>query len=515
MNHVVDSSTTTRIDEPASGRRFGGPALVAGRYEVDLDAPLGSGGMALVYSGRDLRTRRTVAMRTLRVEYRRDPAIRARFRHETRLQAFASHPNIARVFDLHDEDDAPWAVHELVPGRSLFELLAENGPFSAEDVANVLDQLGAALTHLHGRGLVHLDVKPRNALVTNEGMLKLIDFGLAQSAGTPQESIGGATFGTAAYLSPEQAAGEQVGPATDVYALGCVIYELLTGAPPFISSRGEAGKREVINAHLRDQPVPPSEARPDLAIPAAIDDVVLWALAKAPAERFQQADSFARLFRSAIEGQSASSWVTTTPVRTVDAPVYRTEPAPRAYSAPPQPWDESQHEPEVVRPGWGRRLGKGFYRLGGRMARRTGWLKRLIWRVTLLILVANIALAAAIVVADGPEGLIPGDPSLHRDGRARVIEPEYRIRTEPGLNGPFAISVGAGDVLDIIGDPTVADGFVWWPVLIAKDGQQVEGFIAQDGIEAEAVGIGPRLLGDAKQRLENLQNDAKDWLTGS
>lgn len=512
---MVDSTTTTRIDDPVGGRRLGGPALVAGRYEVDLEAPLGGGGMALVYRGRDLRTRRAVAMRTLRAEYRRDPAIRARFRHETRLQAFASHPNIARVFDLHEDGDAPWAVHELVPGRSLFDLLEEHGPFAPADVANVLDQLGGALAHLHGRGLVHLDVKPRNALVNEDGMLKLIDFGLAQSTGTPQESIGGATFGTAAYLAPEQAAGEPVGPATDVYALGCVVYELLTGAPPFTSEAGDEGKREVIEAHLRQQPRPPSERRPDLRISGAVDDVVLWALAKAPGERFQAADGFARLFRSAVEGPTVQTWGTTAPVATVEAPVVRPV-APRRPDAVEWQRDEEAPVPAPVqRSGLGRRVGKGFYRLGGKMARRTGWLRRLIWRLTVLMLVVNLALAAAILVARGPSGLLPVEPSLHAGGRARVVEETYTVRAEPGLAGPFALAVSAGEMVDITGEPTRSDDLLWWPVVVVKDGKRVEGYIAQDGIAPEAEGVGVRLLDQGRQRLDTLRTEATAWLTGS
>ncbi|MBA2753516.1 MAG: serine/threonine protein kinase, partial [Chloroflexia bacterium] len=223
-------TTTTHPGSLAGSPGGGGPinrVIVNGRYEVDLDDVLGSGGMAVVYRGRDLRTRRGVAMRTLRTEYRQDPALRARFRDETRLQAFAAHQNIARVFDFYQDRDACWAVHELVDGRSLRALLDGQGVFAPADVTNVLDQVADALADLHGRGVVHLDVNPRNVLVTPQGTVKLIDFGLAQTAGTVQEAIGGVTFGTAAYLSPEQAAGEPLGAAADIYALGCVVYELL------------------------------------------------------------------------------------------------------------------------------------------------------------------------------------------------------------------------------------------------------------------------------------------------
>ncbi|CAA9538339.1 MAG: hypothetical protein AVDCRST_MAG49-559, partial [uncultured Thermomicrobiales bacterium] len=300
-------------DEAVAGAQVGPPAqpgapgedgtVVANRYAVDLGEPLGTGGMAVVYRGRDLRTRRQVALRTLRAEYRGNPATRARFRHETRLQAFASHPNIARVFDLHEDQEAPWAVHEYVPGPSLQELLRERGPFPPAEVADLLDQVAAALAHLHAKGLVHLDVTPKNLLVTPEGVVKLIDFGLAQHAGLVQEPIGGATFGTAAYLAPEQARGEPVEPTTDIYALGCVVYELLTGEPPFTLESVGGTKHDVVRAHLERTPLPPSKARPDLDLPPAVDDVLLWALAKPPNERYHDVTSFARLFRSAVERQ--------------------------------------------------------------------------------------------------------------------------------------------------------------------------------------------------------------------
>ncbi|MDQ3513781.1 MAG: serine/threonine protein kinase, partial [Chloroflexota bacterium] len=337
-------TTTTHPGSLAGSPGGGGPinrVIVNGRYEVDLDDVLGSGGMAVVYRGRDLRTRRGVAMRTLRTEYRQDPALRARFRDETRLQAFAAHQNIARVFDFYQDRDACWAVHELVDGRSLRALLDGQGVFAPADVTNVLDQVADALADLHGRGVVHLDVNPRNVLVTPQGTVKLIDFGLAQTAGTVQEAIGGVTFGTAAYLSPEQAAGEPLGAAADIYALGCVVYELLTGSPPFSVEGDGLTKRDVIESHLHRSPRPVSVARPDLDLPESLDDVVGWALAKAPGDRYQGATAFARLFRAAVEDRTLSSSATTAPVAMIDAPPARprtTVPGGFRRPAPVDPW---------------------------------------------------------------------------------------------------------------------------------------------------------------------------------
>jgi serine/threonine-protein kinase len=169
----------------------GSATTIAGRYEIDLETPLGVGGMALVYRGKDLRTRRDVAVKTLRPEYRREPETRARFRREARLLAFLAHPNVVRVFDFVEDRGASWVVLEHVTGRSLKDLIAERGPFPPADAARLIEQTASALGHLHARGLVHLDVKPQNLLLTDDRRLKLIDFGLAQPAGQPQEAIGG------------------------------------------------------------------------------------------------------------------------------------------------------------------------------------------------------------------------------------------------------------------------------------------------------------------------------------
>ena len=140
-----------------------------------------------------------------------------------RTLAFLAHPNVVKIYDIYEDDDAPWAVMEYVEGRSLKEVVQQDGPLELEGVASVLEQTAGALQYLHEHGLVHLDVKPQNLIIQEDGLVKLIDFGLAQPAHAPQELIGGATFGTASYLSPEQASGEPVDAQTDVYSLGCVI----------------------------------------------------------------------------------------------------------------------------------------------------------------------------------------------------------------------------------------------------------------------------------------------------
>jgi serine/threonine-protein kinase len=288
---------TTRDREAVAGSRL----IIANRYEIDLDNPLGTGGMATVYRGQDLRARRPVAIKTLRPEYQRNPDSRRKFRQEARMMAFVSHPNLVTIYDLHDESSGSWMVMEYVAGRNLKQILEEEGPLDPETVMGILDQTRKALGHMHARNLVHLDVKSQNLIQMPDGTIKLIDFGLAQMTGTNQEMVGGTAFGTVAYLAPEQASGETVDAATDVYSLGCVIYELLIGRPPFVAE-GADQKRQLIDAHLNELPQAPSTVRPELELPGWIDDVLGWALAKRRSERFHDVDTFARMFEAGLEG---------------------------------------------------------------------------------------------------------------------------------------------------------------------------------------------------------------------
>ena len=286
------------VSEPRDPR-----TTIGGRYAIDLESPLGAGGMCLVYRGQDLRTRQEIAVKTLRLEYRRNPEIRARFRREARLIAFLAHPNVIRVIDFVDDRDTSWVVLEHVPGRSVQELIRDEGHLSLEAVAQILDQTAAALSHLHARGLVHLDVKPQNLLLTTAGDVKLIDFGLAQPAGGPQASINGRTFGTIGYLAPEQLRGDPVDASADVYALGGVVYEMLTGIPPYPPPASGEVTNSFIRARLNHMPVPPSLANPAVTLPSWVDDVVLWALAHDPGARYGSAVAFARIFRTGVDGE--------------------------------------------------------------------------------------------------------------------------------------------------------------------------------------------------------------------
>lgn len=484
MATVAEEMTTDGVTAFAKGDRA--RTVVAGHYEVDFDDPLGAGGMAVVYRGRDLRTRRPVALKTLRAQYRHDPETRARFRREARTMAFLHHPNVIRVYDLFEDDDAPWVVLEFAPGQSLKDAIAARGPYSVEETAKLLDQIAKALDHLHARGQVHLDVKPQNLVVTSDLSVKLIDFGLTQRAGEPQEMIGGSAFGTAAYLSPEQACGEPVSYSTDIYQLGCVVYEMLTGQPPFGADPTNQLKNDVIRAHLEQEPDPPSKLRP---LPAWVDDAVLRALAKKPSDRYRDCASFARAFWVGIGEADAIVTPEDTTTRVI---------VPRAVELEP---DE---EAPARRPGAGRRLAGALYRGGGQIARHTGWLQRLLWRATIALFVGNLLLAG-ILYADRGEvpGVIAGGAQLRPGADARVLTDRLRLRAAPGRDADIIGLLAIDQQVRVTGASEDVDGEAWWPVIATVDGQSVAGYVSGGWIEPTG-GPGEAWLNRAIDELESL-----------
>jgi eukaryotic-like serine/threonine-protein kinase len=246
--------------------------LAGGRYRIDR--PLGHGGMASVYLGQDEQLGRPVALKLLAENLSADQALRERFVREARLAARLSHPNVVQVFDSGEQDGRPYLVMEYVEGRSLAEAVREQGKLAPAEVADIAEQACAGLAHAHEHGLVHRDLKPGNLLRRDDGCVKIADFGIARAAESTRLTQVGTVLGTATYLSPEQAAGAEATPASDLYTLGVTLYELLTGSPPYrIESLAD------LPSVQRDGAIPPPGAPPELAGP------VMWCLAVDPARR--------------------------------------------------------------------------------------------------------------------------------------------------------------------------------------------------------------------------------------
>ena len=263
------------------------PRLLSNRYEIG--DTLGYGGMSEVHRGRDIRLGRDVAVKVLRADLARDPTFQLRFRREAQNAAALNHPAIVAVYDTGETESEngplPYIVMEYVDGRTLRDIVKSEGPLSPRRAMEVMADASAALDFSHRHGIVHRDVKPANIMITRSGAVKVMDFGIARALADGQAAVTqtAAVIGTAQYLSPEQARGESVDARSDVYAAGCVLFELLTSEPPFTGDSPVA----VAYQHVREDPRKPSDV--NQTVPASLDAVVLKALSKNPANRYQSA----------------------------------------------------------------------------------------------------------------------------------------------------------------------------------------------------------------------------------
>ncbi len=268
-----------------------------GRYRVVRK--LGAGGMANVYLAEDQELGRRVAIKMLDDRHSQDEQFVERFRREAKNAAGLSHPNIVSIYDRGEAEGTYYIAMEYLEGRTLKELLVARGPTPLAVAIDYTRQILAALGFAHRNGIVHRDIKPHNVVVAPDGRLKVTDFGIAR-AGASQMTETGSIIGTAQYLSPEQAKGAPVTPASDIYSVGIVLYEMLTGSVPFTGDT----PLEIAMKHLSAIPEPPSEKRPE--IPHELDSIILRALAKDPADRYQGADEMDADLARAARGQTVA-----------------------------------------------------------------------------------------------------------------------------------------------------------------------------------------------------------------
>jgi len=307
--------------------------LLNKRYR--LLSPIGAGGMAVVYKAQDLALGRVVAVKVLREPLTGDPDFLARFQQEARAAANLAHPNIVTVHDFGRDGGRNYIVMEYIEGKDLKSLIKDGSPFRVERALDLVIQMCAGVGYAHRAGLVHCDVKPQNILVTGDGRVKVTDFGIAKALSTlqPGETTD-VVWGSPQYYSPEQAAGEAPTPASDVYSIGIVLYEMLAGRLPFVASTQQA----LAMMHLRDEPPRLTLFNP--ALPETLERIVHKVLAKEPSARYRTADQLGRILISYRErGLEATGMHLS-----VDTPPRGTPPV----FAPPPPLPEVLPEAPTV-----------------------------------------------------------------------------------------------------------------------------------------------------------------------
>lgn len=270
----------------------GNKQRLLGRYR--LEEVIAVGGMGTVARAHDDVLHRTVAIKLLKEEYAADPGTVERFQREARIAASLSHPGIAHVFDFGQDNGRSFIVMEFLHGEDLRSRLLREGRLDTHEAVDIVARTADALAHAHQAGAVHRDIKPGNIFLTRSGEVKVTDFGIARAAAEAPVTATGTIIGTFLYLSPEQALGEPVTPASDLYSLGCVLLELLTGKPPFEGDSPAA----ISMAHVSKPPPSAHEVSPE--VPAAVDAVIARSLSKDPADRYRNANEMASALRAAV-----------------------------------------------------------------------------------------------------------------------------------------------------------------------------------------------------------------------
>src|SRR5580693_6528864 len=393
------------------------PRLLGDRYE--LDGVVGRGGMAEVYRARDLRLDRVVAIKTLRTDLARDQTFQARFRREAQSAASLNNPSIVAVYDTGEDEDVatgipvPYIVMEFVDGRTVRDLLQSDHRLLPERSLEIIDGVLGALDYSHQSGIVHRDIKPGNVMVTRNGDIKVMDFGIARAMSDNQATMTqtAQVIGTAQYLSPEQARGERVDARSDLYSTGCLMYELLTGRPPFTGDSPVA----IAYQHVRENPIPPSRLDPSL--PPWADSIVLKAMAKSPNDRYQSAAEMqADIQRAASGMQVAAAMQPPTRVDYYDQQ--------RTHQMGPQtmmgvaPTTVSPYERTGYQTGYQQPYGNGGYDSGGPEQRR-GSRRWIPWVISGLVVLAAI-LVAVIMLNNGGGGGTANVPLVNGETYAQA-----------------------------------------------------------------------------------------------
>ena len=326
----------SQLNGDLNGRTLGG------RYHVEGE--LGRGGMARVYRGTDTVLGRPVAVKVLASQYADDGTFVSRFRREAQAAARLNHPNLVQVYDTGSDDGVHYIVMEYVEARTLADYLAGGGRIMPDRAIELAESVCDALAVAHDQGVIHRDIKPANIMVTRDGHVKVTDFGIARVASNETVEQTAAVLGTASYLSPEQAQGGAIDQRSDLYSLGCVLYEMLTGRPPFTGDSPVA----VASKHVLEQPIPPSRINPDVS--PSLDAIVMRAISKNPDNRYQAAAEMKEDLERARRGLPvvATPLLADTPATQV---IHRADPQPTSVLPPGAATTGEPRKPDRT-PGW-------------------------------------------------------------------------------------------------------------------------------------------------------------------
>jgi eukaryotic-like serine/threonine-protein kinase len=412
------------------------PRLLGDRYE--LDGVVGRGGMAEVYRARDIRLDRVVAIKTLRADLARDQTFQARFRREAQSAASLNNPSIVAVYDTGEDLSTgvpvPYIVMEYVDGRTVRDLLIEGHRLLPERALEIISGVLRALEYSHQAGIVHRDIKPGNVMVTRNGDVKVMDFGIARAMSDAQATMTqtAQVIGTAQYLSPEQARGERVDSRSDLYSTGCLMYELLTGRPPFTGDSPVA----IAYQHVRENPIPPSRLDPD--VPPWADAIVLRAMAKSPNDRYQTAAEMQADIQRAASGMQVAAMAP--PPTRADYYGYqdRTQRMGPQTAMGAAPTAVSPYQPGYQTP-------YGDYDGGGEEPPRRSWARRwLPWLIPLLVVIGAVVAAALLLTSKGGGTYVPSvnnEPQVQAVAQIKAagLVPQVIMKSDSGVQKGYVI----------------------------------------------------------------------------
>lgn len=426
--------------------------------------PLDRGGMAIIYAGLDTETDQPIAAKTLLPEYQGDTHRRSRFRREAEVLKAVQHPYVVDLVEIVDGRRGSWILMELLEGESLRDKLDAEGAFDPKTVNQWLAQVCAALEHIHQLGYVHLDLAPQNIFLTDDGDVKLIDFGIAQKGFALPKREGDKLLGTAAYISPEHGSGRIVTPLSDIYSLGCVVFELLTGKKVFSEHHNLSNDATVA---IRQSQVPelPSSVAPELNLPLWVDTVVARALMPTPEDRYPSATAFAEEFNAHANPplirlnwpgrkKHSSSVAEVTTIANPTPAQTRVVPAPVQAGVVPR---------EQTRAG-------RWMRKELRNARRA-----LMVFALLLSVIFGSTMVGGAAVFDWMLGVVPGSNTVIKDGN-------WYLRSGASQDSEILTLMMDGQELRVSGTPVRSGTDLWWPVSTVVEGKRISGYAHDDGI---------------------------------